>query len=122
MDIDELKLIISNLIKNHDPDKINSIKLKKNLNYNKILEKWKLFNSDSKEKLDKSWLKIFDQFTKWKNNGIVKLFNSPKENTILGLVYYEDDNYHFEINSKQLKNIFNILTDEIIILTYLFKN
>ena len=32
MDIDELKLIISNLIKNHDPDKINSIKLKKNLN------------------------------------------------------------------------------------------
>lgn len=121
MDINELKLIISNLIKNHDPDKINSIKLN-NQNYKKILKKWKLFNSDNREELDKSWLKIFDQFTKWRNNGIVKLFNSPKENTILGLVYYEKDNYHFEINSKQLKDIFNVLTDEIIILTYLFKN
>ena len=29
-------------------------------------------------------------------SGIVKIYMSHKENTILGLVY-EDDNYHFEI-------------------------
>lgn len=120
MDINELKLIISNLIKNQDPDKINSIEQKEE-NYDSIIKKWKEYNKN-KDQIDKSWVKIFDQFDKWKKNGIVKLFNSSKEETILGIVYYENDSYHFQINSKQLKDIFNVLQDEIIILTYLFRN
>lgn len=121
MGIDDLKKRILKSIKNNDPDKLSSIDNKppEKISYSNIVKKWeKYYNNES---VDDIWQKKFEKLDEWKEIGCFQLYNIPEEPDILGFICYQDEHFEFSINSKQLKKILDRIEDEIMILTYIFK-
>lgn len=122
MGIDDLKKRILKAIKNSDPDKLSSIDNKppEKISYSNIVKKWEKYYNN--EKVDEIWQKKFEKLDEWKEIGCFQLYNIPEESDILGFICYQDEHFEFAINSKQLKKILDNVKDEIMILTYIFKD